>query len=187
MGRLHEELTAPRIKRSEQILIVSGNAFLRRSLERFLGVAYRSALAVASAAEAERALAASPGVIWHVLASEDLGPDESGIECLTLWRRDYAGVTRAVLLTDAVHPAALHLDGIFVQPGEPQELLHLLDSQAGAQLLTTPTLSTETEITMKNTSPKLHDLKTLKDRAAVKAPAQSATPALSTAQGFASA
>jgi len=174
--------------RSEvQVLIVQRNELLARSLARYLGAHYVRALVVSTAAEAESVLRSTTSLL-HVVCGQVLGDGEpSGATCIGRWRAEFPHVTRAILATGSDEPigSAAGVDGVFLKPSEPRDLMALLQAPA----LSTPRTDLQAAATHKDimnaNKTKAHDLKTLKERAAVAAASkagQSAQPKV--AQGF---
>jgi|GEM_PF-4000307 len=179
--------------RSEvQLLIIQRNELFARSLARYLGAHYAKVHVVSTAAAAEQLLR-TPGQ-FHLLCGHALGPsDPDGVSCIVRWKSEFPGVLRAVLATGAEGLADLPaaVDALFMKPSEPRVLLELLQV---SNLIHTPTrephlaankqqsVSNEDLMKTTNTKTKAHDLKTLKDKAAIVA--RPSATAVSTAQGF---
>jgi len=196
MGRMASKaLTSSRFThasadcRSEvHLLIVQRNELFARSLARYLSAHYSQILIVGTAADAEARLQNAPETTFHVVCGQTLGPGEpSGAACITHWRALFPAVARASRATGAEHPneAAPGVDGVFRKPSDPRELLALLRLSALPALQPEPQLASIQKDIMTSNKTKAHDLKTLKERAAVAAASkagQSAQPKV--AQGF---
>jgi len=178
----------PGFKVETPILVVQRNAFLARSLGRYLAAHYATVHVTASPSEAERYLAAEPNAPWRLVCGQAFGADEpDGISAIAAWRARYPGIFRAILATGAgiSGPCPVGVDGLFEKPGAPADLLELLSLDCNTKNPIVP-LERNHEYPMKNTTPKLHDLKTLKERVSAQTNTKSSTAQVSTARGFTS-
>jgi DNA-binding response OmpR family regulator len=169
------------------LLIVQRNPLLARSLSRYLSDHYEHVCSVTAPEDAEVALADGRAHRWHLVCGQDFDGLIDGISCISRLRLGYPGIVRAVLATacDALPPLPSSIDGVFHKPNHPAELLALLHGPSRLPLPTSLQHAATFEEIMKTTIPKTHDLKTLKERAALISTSKSTTTTVaSTAQGF---
>lgn len=167
------------------ILVVQRNDLLGRSLARYLSAHYSSVHVAKSPSEAERHLRAQPTASWHIVCGHSFAAGElDGIQALRAWRSRFPTISRAILATgaDLDRPCPPEVDGVFQKPSDPHTLLQLLSFHHHEN----PPFAIEqnSENPMKNPTPKLHDLKTLKERVSAQAATKPNTAQVSTARGF---
>lgn len=185
----HESFTGTRgsFTCATHLLIVQRNQLLARSLSRYLSDHYERVYTVATPEDGEVALADGHAHLWHLVCGQDFGDLIDGVSCISRLRRGHPGIVRAVLATacDALPPLPASVDGVFHKPSHPAELLALLHGPSRFPLPTSlPHAATFEEI-MKTTTPKTHDLKTLKERTAIMSTSKPTTTTVaSTSQGF---
>jgi len=183
----HFSYASPDCRSELHVLIVQRNELLARSLARYLSAHYSRVVVASTAAEAETCLRSTTARL-HVVCGQVLGDGEAdGVSCLSRWRAEFPGVQRAILATGSDEPlgSTPGIDGVFHKPSEPRALLALLQIPALTATSTAlPQAATHKDIMNANKT-KAHDLKTLKERAAVAAASKASQTALpKAAQGF---
>lgn len=124
-----QTLAAPVAKTTRRLLIVQQNAFVARSLSRYLQRLFEAVHVASSEAEAECILRDPQRTPTDLVCGQFLGTgNRSGLELIPSWRSEFPTLRRVVLATGAdnvpVRPPGV--DAVHLKPGTPSELALLL-------------------------------------------------------------
>lgn len=113
---------------SKVILIIDGEATVRRAYARALKPDFDEVLTASDPAEALSVLEKRP--VTHLVCGRSFGPDmPQGMDLIPKWRKTYPSINRALILTRAdiaQMPAPPEIDGILAKPITPERLVKAL-------------------------------------------------------------